>query len=103
MSSQRDVKELYRDWACSYDSVFGDAQGYQLPRMVAQAFVAAGGMGPVLDVGAGTGLVAEQLIATGVRLIDGLDLSDDMLAAARMENVYRNLHAADVTAPLTLP
>ncbi|MFT5064719.1 MAG: putative TPR repeat methyltransferase [Yoonia sp.] len=103
MSSQKDVKELYRDWAPSYDSGFGDAQGYQLPRMVAQAFVAAGGMGPVLDVGAGTGLVAEQLIATGVRLIDGLDLSDDMLAVARMKNVYRDLHAGDVTAPLTLP
>ena len=59
LSSKQDVKDLYSDWAQSYDTGFSDAQGYQMPRVVAQAFVAAGGVGPVLDVGAGTGLVAK--------------------------------------------
>ena len=103
LSSKQDVKDLYRDWAQSYDTSFSDAQGYQMPRMVAQAYVAAGGAGPVLDVGAGTGLVAEQLIAAGVSVIDGLDLSDDMLAVARAKGVYRCLYTGDITVPLSLP
>ena len=103
LSSKQDVKDLYSDWAQSYDTGFSDAQGYQMPRVVAQAFVAAGGVGPVLDVGAGTGLVAEQLIAAGVSVIDGLDLSDDMLAVARAKGVYRGLYTGDITVPLSLP
>ena len=103
LSSKQDVKDLYSDWAQSYDTGFSDAQGYQMPRVVAQAFVAAGGVGPVLDVGAGTGLVAQQLIAAGVSVIDGLDLSDDMLAVARAKGVYRCLYTGDITVPLSLP
>ena len=103
LSSKQDVKDLYSDWAQSYDTGFSDTQGYQMPRVVAQAFVAAGGVGPVLDVGAGTGLVAEQLIAAGVSVIDGLDLSDDMLAVARAKGVYRGLYTGDITVPLSLP
>ena len=103
LSSKQDVKDLYSDWAQSYDTGFSDTQGYQMPRVVAQAFVAAGGVGPVLDVGAGTGLVAEQLIAAGVSVIDGLDLSDDMLAVARAKGVYRCLYTGDITVPLSLP
>jgi predicted TPR repeat methyltransferase len=102
MSSQGDVKELYRVWAHSYDSKFGDSQGYQLPRAVAQAYLTAGGTGPVLDVGAGTGLVAEYLIRGGVDVIDALDLSDEMLGVARMKGFYRRLIAADVTAALPM-
>tara|TARA_R110002073_G_scaffold141688_2_gene292891 strand:- start:13 stop:639 length:627 start_codon:yes stop_codon:yes gene_type:complete len=100
MSSQDDVKRLYRHWAHSYDSGFGDGQGYQLPRAVAQAFLTAGGAGPVLDVGAGTGLVAEHLASYEVGPIDALDVSEEMLGAARMKGLYRHLMAADVTAPL---
>ncbi len=100
MSSQDDVKRLYRHWAHSYDSGFGDGQGYQLPRAVAQAFLSAGGVGPVLDVGAGTGLVAEHLARQGVGPIDALDVSEEMLGVARMKGLYRDLIAADVTAPL---
>jgi len=101
ISSQDELRALYRDWAHSYDSGFGDAQGYQLPRAVAQAFVSAGGKGPVLDVGAGTGLVAEHLKRRGVTTIDALDFSDDMLSVARMKGIYRELFSADITKELT--
>lgn len=102
MSSSGDAKSLYRAWANSYDVGFGDGQGYQLPRLVAQAFIAAGGTGPVLDVGAGTGLVAEQLIAANITSIDGLDVSKDMLSVADMKAVYRGLYAGDVNLPLNV-
>ena len=65
LNSAAAVKELYRDWAGSYDIGFSMSQGYQIPREVALAFFGAGGEGPVLDVGAGTGLVGEQIMALG--------------------------------------
>lgn len=102
LSSKEDVKALYRTWAHSYDSGFSDGQGYQLPRAVAAAFVSAGGKGPVLDIGAGTGLVGAHLRAMNVEPIDGIDLSEDMLQVAAMKGAYRGLFARDVTQPLGL-
>ena len=102
MSSTEEVKALYRTWSHSYDVVFGDGQGYQLPREVAAAFVGAGGSGPVLDVGAGTGLVGSVLRGVGVGPLDGIDLSEDMLKVASMKGDYRGLSACDVTMALDL-
>ena len=102
LSSPEDIKALYRTWAHSYDTAFHDGQGYQLAREVAEAFIAAGGTGPVLDVGAGTGLVGAHLRAMNITPIDGIDLSEDMLQVAGMKGDYRGLFAGDVTAPLQL-
>lgn len=102
MSSPDEVKDLYRTWSHSYDAAFGDAQGYQLPREVAFAFVGAGGSGPVLDVGAGTGLVGTILRGLNTESIDGIDLSEDMLQVAQTKGDYRRLYACDVTKPLGL-
>lgn len=102
MQSPDEVRALYRTWSHSYDAVFSDAQGYQLPREVAAAFVGAGGAGPVLDVGAGTGLVGTLLKGMNVGPVDGIDLSQDMLDVAAMKGDYRALHQRDVLAPLDL-
>ena len=102
LSSPEGVKALYRDWSHSYDTVFSDAQGYQLPREVALAFVGAGGAGPVLDVGAGTGLVGTMLRSMNVNVVDGIDLSEHMLEVARMKGDYRTLYASDVTRPIRM-
>lgn len=100
LQSAEGVKDLYREWAESYAIGFSMSQGYQIPREVALAFVAAGGSGPVLDVGAGTGLVGEQLRALGVVSIDGVDLCAEMLNVASIKGHYRTLIEADVTKPL---
>jgi len=102
-ANDEDIDALYRDWAHSYDAGFGDAQGYMLPREVATAFVGAGGSGDVLDVGAGTGLVAEQLIGMGVSVIDGVDISAPMLSVARTKAIYRDLYTGNINASLHLP
>jgi SAM-dependent methyltransferase len=71
---------------------------------VAAAFLAGGGTGPVLDVGAGTGLVGAALRALGFTgQIDGVDISPQMLDQAREKQVYRDLIEADITRPLPLP
>jgi SAM-dependent methyltransferase len=102
LKTPQDAKRLYAAWADTYDDDFSDAQGYLIPREVVRVFAGAGGHGPILDVGAGTGLVGEGLAAVGIGPIDALDLSEDMLRVARGKGVYRNLIAADVTEPLGL-
>jgi SAM-dependent methyltransferase len=101
--SPEDCLRVYRDWAASYDSGFARDMDYLLPAHVAGAFLAAGGGGPVLDVGAGTGLLAEALRAQGFGAeIDAIDLSAEMLDRAAAKGIYRALRTGDITAPLPL-
>lgn len=94
----------YRDWAASYDNGFASEMQYLLPAHVAAAFMGAQGRGPVLDVGAGTGLLAEALRQMGfVEPIDAVDFSVEMLERAAEKRVYAGLYQADITRPLTLP
>ena len=94
---------LYRDWAATYDTTFATDMQYNLPAHVARAFRAAGGTGPVLDIGAGTGLLAQSLRDMGLTdPIDGLDFSTGMLERAAAKYLYRTLIHADVTQTLPL-
>ncbi len=99
LTSDADLRALYADWADTYEAGFGAVMGYQLPREVTLTFVGAGGCGPVLDFGAGTGLVADELAAKGVGPIDGVDLSAEMLDVARQKGIYRDLFAENILAP----
>jgi len=96
-----DNRRLYRDWAQTYDSDFAERSGYRSARLTAQAYLEAGGTWPLLDAGCGTGLVAESLPAGAV--IDGIDISPEMLEVARSKGRYRDLIEADLTRPIPLP
>lgn len=94
----------YRDWAASYDQGFATEMQYLLPAHVAAAFLGARGQGPVLDVGAGTGLLAEALRGMGFHdPIDAVDFSVEMLERAAEKRIYAGLFQADITKPLALP
>ena len=94
----------YRDWAGNYDSGFAEGMEYLLPAHVAAAFLGGGGEGPVLDVGAGTGLLAERLRGMGFHApIDAVDFSPEMLARAAEKRLYRSLMQADITQPIAVP
>lgn len=94
----------YRAWADSYDAGFAKDMEYLLPAHVAAAFRAAGGGSPVLDVGAGTGLLAERLREMGHEgPIDAVDFSADMLERAARKGIYRTLTRADITTAIPLP
>ena len=82
LNSLDDTKRLYADWAETYDSSFAVDMDFTLPQSVAEAFAAAGGAGPVLDFGCGTGLVGAHLARLGVGSLDGADLTTEMLAVA---------------------
>ena len=94
----------YRDWAASYDTGFAEGMQYLLPAHVAAAYMGTGAGGPVLDVGAGTGLLAERLRDMGFKgEIDAIDVSPEMLARAAQKRLYSGLFRADITQPLDMP
>ncbi|WP_415922301.1 class I SAM-dependent DNA methyltransferase [Tateyamaria sp. SN6-1] len=98
-----DSVALYRDWADSYDTSFAQDSDYILHAQVARHFVLVGGFGPVLDVGAGTGLCGAALAARGITPIDGTDISAEMLDVARTKEVYRDLFTANLLDGLPVP
>lgn len=94
----------YRDWAANYDTGFAKDMQYLLPAHVAAAFMATGAGGPVLDVGAGTGLLAEALLGMGFRHhIDAADFSAEMLDRAAQKRIYAGTFRVDITQPIALP
>src|SRR5690625_3288520 len=105
LKTPQDSVRLYRDWADSYDETFADAFGYIAPREVAAAFRAAaesqpgGSVEPVLDIGAGTGLLAAELAGF---TIDADDISPEMLEVAKAKGLYRNCILADLTQKLPI-
>lgn len=92
-----DSRRLYGEWAGDYDADFAAREDYQLHIHTARAFVAAGGQGPVLDVGAGTGLCGSVLAGLGVGPIDATDISAAMLQQAMLKDIYRDAIEADLT------
>ncbi len=104
LNGPEDCARLYADWAATYDLGFAVQNDYRLPAQVAAAFLAHGGQGPILDIGAGTGLLAEALRAMGATAeIDGCDLAPEMLDRAREKSLYTTLLQADVTRPFACP
>ncbi|MFM7332830.1 MAG: class I SAM-dependent DNA methyltransferase [Tabrizicola sp.] len=95
------ARRMYGDWAATYDDSFGTAWGYIAPREIAA--ILAGEVGPeaeILDIGAGTGLVAEHLRG---RVVDAIDITPEMLDIARPKGLYRNLMLGDLTMSLDIP
>lgn len=96
-----EAKVMYGNWAEDYDDSFGKAWGYIAPREIAnilrgQISEAA----EILDIGAGTGLVAENLRGLTV---DALDITPEMLAKAEPKGLYRKLMVGDLTTALDIP
>ena len=102
LNGAEDIRRLYAGWAESYDADFATGMDYRLPAEVAAAFLRHDPPpGPVLDVGAGTGLLTQALRGLGhAGPVDALDLSAEMLARAGAKGLYRDLIAADVTKAL---
>ena len=104
LKTPQDSIDLYGNWAATYDEDFALANDYRYPALIAELFAerAQDNM-PVLDVGAGTGLVGEGLAAQGVTQVDALDISPEMLDVAMGKGCYRAAIATDLTGPLDIP
>ncbi|MEY8829092.1 class I SAM-dependent methyltransferase [Sedimentitalea sp. XS_ASV28] len=103
LNTPQDSRRLYAEWAGDYDQSFAAREDYQLHVHTARAFVAAGGQGPVLDVGAGTGLCGAVLGDLGVGPIDATDISAEMLDQAMRKDIYRDAIEADLNLGIPVP
>ncbi len=93
--------EYYDDFATVYDQDFAQDMGWYYPRAIAELYseFATSDDLSVVDIGCGTGLVAEALNLP-VQTIDGLDISNQMLRIARYKDLYGNLYQIDLTKSL---
>lgn len=104
LQTPQDNQQLYADWAQTYDESFAKDMDYQMPRLVALIFAeVAGDADPVLDVGAGTGLLAAAIPVRDRMRIDALDISPEMLAVAQGKGIYRRCIVGDLTGRLDIP
>ena len=90
------VREGYSAWAKTYESIVQDEMDLRLLDR-AQAVDWAGAE-RVLDLACGTGRTGAWLRARGVRRLEGVDFTPDMLALARAKGLYDRLVQANVTA-----
>ena len=88
----KDPRDLYRDWADTYDNELAHNE-YTTPIRTAKALTkfVSNKSTSILDFGCGTGLSAEALISCGFSNIDGIDISNEMIEIAREKRIYRNL------------
>lgn len=96
-----EIAGIYDSWAETYDAEMA-AAGYRHPT-ICLALLARHlprGAAPVLDAGAGTGLIGEWLRIVGYPRVEALDISPGMLAVAARKGVYQALHQAALGGPL---
>jgi predicted TPR repeat methyltransferase len=96
-----EVAALYDGWAGTYDAEMA-AAGYRHPT-ICLALLARHlprGAAPLLDAGAGTGLIGEWLGIMGYPHVEALDISEGMLAEARRKGAYSAFHCLALGAPL---
>ena len=97
LKSSDDNVELYSAWAETYDKNFIEDMHYKLHFSVAEEFVLNGGKGLILDVGAGTGALAQALLQKGKFSIEATDISEEMLKVAESKKIYKRSFLSDLT------
>jgi predicted TPR repeat methyltransferase len=96
------LRSLFDQYAANFDQALVEGLGYRGPQMLREALRAATAargrpfhFTRALDLGCGTGLVAEVL-QTDCEAIVGVDLSPVTVAVARRKNVYTDVVVGDL-------
>ena len=104
VKTPEDNIKLYKVWASSYDNDFAKKNDYRSPVLISNYYDKYSNKNdvPVLDVGAGTGLIAEVMNKKNTIDIDAIDISPEMLESAKSKNCYNKLIEADLTKNLDI-
>ena len=104
LKTPQDSIDLYRAWASTYDIDFAKKNGYQSPILIAKYFEKYSLIEdtPILDVGAGTGLIGECMKLSSEQEIDAIDISPEMLETAKSKQCYSKIIEADLTSKLAI-
>ncbi|XP_052806198.1 uncharacterized protein LOC128235416 [Mya arenaria] len=101
-------QEAYVKWTSTYEQDL-KSEGYRAPEMTSKYVCdvipkESRASMRLLDIGAGTGLVAKLLRERGFRCIDALEPNDTMLQEARKQGLYENYFVEYITPqPTSLP
>jgi SAM-dependent methyltransferase len=101
LKTPADNVSYYDEFALTYDGDFAQDMGWNYPRAIADIYsnIAAAEDVPIADIGCGTGLVAVELKMSR-DIIDGFDISPEMLRLAEDKSIYKALYKADLTGSL---
>ena len=104
LKTPEDSIKLYNEWAQTYDKEFALNSNYLSPKKISSFFKkhSKNTDTPILDVGAGTGLVGEYLNSLGSKNIIGIDISSEMLDQAKLKRCYSSLIEADITKKIPI-
>ena len=104
VKTPEDNIKLYKVWASSYDDDFAKKNDYRSPVLISNYYGKFSNKNdvPILDVGAGTGLIAEVMNKKNTIDIDAIDISPEMLETAKSKNCYNKLIEADLTKNLDI-
>lgn len=101
---REELERQYKAWAAHYDAdVF--ALGYSVPGMVAAMTARHLPMNasPILDCGAGTGLLGVLLAGLGYGGLSAIDMSREMLELAEKRGLYDDCRRMLLGEPLDFP
>ena len=103
LKTPEDSINLYKTWASTYDDDFAKQNDYRSPIEIAKYFEKYSNdeNTPILDVGAGTGLIGECLNLDS-KEIDAIDISPEMLKIATTKNCYSKIIEADLSKRLSI-
>jgi predicted TPR repeat methyltransferase len=92
------VRASFDRYAEKFESHLVEVLGYRMPRLMAEALAIAhpAPFAAVLDLGCGTGLLADAMPAERAAAIDGIDLAPRMIEETRKKRRYRNLLVGDI-------
>lgn len=95
-TDSRAVESYYDDWAETYDETLAKWH-YQAPQDTCELLVPQlRQYSRILDVGCGTGLLAEALGKAGEYIVDGMDISAASLKLAKQRGNYASLMQHDL-------
>lgn len=103
LNDKESILAFYRKWAREYDDQMRST-GYLSPRDIAALLAdhLPDHGAEILDIGCGTGLTGREVVGRGFSIIDGMDISGEMVAVARSRDIYRRLLVGDLNQPLAL-
>lgn len=98
----RYVEALFDDYADRFEAALVERLDYSVPgklaRLVRRVRGEAGAFECAVDLGCGTGLFGVE-IRSGVKRLEGFDLSANMLAKAEEKGIYDHLARSDLSLP----
>ncbi|MEW6731050.1 MAG: class I SAM-dependent methyltransferase [Acidobacteriota bacterium] len=87
------VTEGYNEWASTYEQTVLDEMDLRL--LSRSQLIAWDKLERTIDLACGTGRIGVWLKQQGVKNIDGIDISSEMLALAKNKGVYNQLNIAN--------